>query len=147
MQIRCIRVCNDYFIDKAKFLSDNSLVMAKRAILKEINAKSKNNLRFSFRTSTRFHVKIPLSSSHVNHPFGDSSTIGQLVDKRVVDKIYDLVKQNITNPFEVQKSLDKYVREVQFLAIPRSESQRKQIGDTTLVARTCATTLPRRFQK
>ena len=77
MQIRCIRVCNDYFIDKAKFLSDNSLVMAKRAILREINAKSKNNLRFSFRTSTRFHVKIPLSSSHVNHPFGDSSTIGQ----------------------------------------------------------------------
>ena len=57
-----------------KFLSDNSLVMAKRAILREINAKSKNNLRFSFRTSTRFHVKIPLSSSHVNHPFGDSST-------------------------------------------------------------------------
>ncbi|RMX48504.1 hypothetical protein pdam_00008487, partial [Pocillopora damicornis] len=56
-------------------LSDNSLVMAKRAILREINAKSKNNLRFSFRTSTRFHVKIPLSSSHVNHPFGDSGSI------------------------------------------------------------------------
>ena len=52
MQIRCIRVYNDYFIDKAKFLSDNSLVMAKKAILKEINAKSKSDLGFSFRTST-----------------------------------------------------------------------------------------------
>ncbi|RMX48527.1 hypothetical protein pdam_00008496 [Pocillopora damicornis] len=34
MQIRCIRVYNDYFVDKAKFLSDNSLAMAKKAILK-----------------------------------------------------------------------------------------------------------------
>ena len=89
MQIRCIRVYNDYFIDKAKFLSDDSLVMAKRAILKEINDKLKSDLGFSFSTSNRFHPKIPLSSSHFNHPVGDSSTIGQYVDKRV--------NQNITN--------------------------------------------------
>ncbi|CAH3161962.1 unnamed protein product [Pocillopora meandrina] len=48
MQIRCIRVYNDYFINKAKFLSDNSLVMAKKAILKEINTKSKSGLATSF---------------------------------------------------------------------------------------------------
>ena len=48
MQIRCIRVYNDYFIDKAKFLSDNSLVMAKKAILKEINTKSKSDLATFF---------------------------------------------------------------------------------------------------
>ena len=125
MQIRCIRVYNDYFIDKAKFLSDNSLVMAKKAILKEINAKSKSDLGFSFRTSTRFHVKIPLSSSHVNHPVGDSSTIGQYVDKRVVDKIYDLVKQNITNLSEVQRSLDKYVREDLFSGHPEERRPKK----------------------
>ncbi|CAH3133989.1 unnamed protein product [Pocillopora meandrina] len=47
MQIRCIRAYNDYFIDKAKFLSDNSLVMAKKAILKEINAKSKSDLQLT----------------------------------------------------------------------------------------------------
>ena len=125
MQIRCIRVYNDYFIDKAKFLSDNSLVMAKKAILKEINAKSKSDLGFSFRTSTRFHVKIPLSSSHVNQPVGDSSTIGQYVDKRVVDKIYDLVKQNITNLSEVQRSLDKYVREDLFSGHPEERRPKK----------------------
>ena len=125
MQIRCIRVYNDYFIDKAKFLSDNSLVMAKKAILKEINAKSKSDLGFSFRTSTRFHVKIPLSSSHVNHPVGESSTIGQYVDKRVVDKIYDLVKQNITNLSEVQRSLDTYVREDLFFGHPEERRPKK----------------------
>ena len=50
MQIRCIWMYNDYFIDKAKFLSDDSLVMAKRAILKEISDKPKSDLGFSFRT-------------------------------------------------------------------------------------------------
>ena len=74
---------NDYFIDKAKFLSDDSLVMAKRAVLKEINDKPNSDSGFSFRTSTRFHLKIPLSFSHVNHSVRDLSTIGQYVDKRV----------------------------------------------------------------
>ena len=125
MQIRCIRVYNDYFIDKAKFLSGNSLVMAKRAILKEINDKPKSDSRFSFRTSTRFHLKILLGSSHVNHPVGDSSTIGQYVDKRVVDKIYDFVNQNITNLSEVQRSLDKHVREDLFSGHPEERRSKK----------------------
>ena len=109
MQIRCIRVYNDYVIDKAKVLSDDSLVMAKRAVLKEINDKPKSDSGFSFRTSTRFHLKIQLSFSHVNHPVRDLSTIGQYVDKRVVDKFYDLVNQNITNFSELQRSLDKSI--------------------------------------
>ena len=120
MQIRCIRVFNCYFIDKVKFLSDNSLVMAKRAIIKEINDKSKSDSRFSLRTSTRFHVKIPLSSSR-----RDSSTIGQYVDIRVVDKIYDLVNRNITNLSEVQRSLDKYVREDLFSGHPEERRPKK----------------------
>ena len=125
MQIRCIRVYNDYFIDKAKFLSDDSLVMAKRAVLKEINDKPKSDSGFSFRTSTRFHLKIPLSFSHVNHPVRDLSTIGQYVDKRVVDKFYDLVNQNITNFSELQRSLDKYVREDIFSGHPEERRPKK----------------------
>ena len=125
MQIRCIRVYNDYFIDKAKFLSDDSLVMAKRAVLKEINDKPKSDSGFSFRTSTRFHLKIPLSFSHVNHPVRDLSTIGQYVDKRVVDKFYDLVNQNITNFSELQRSLDKYVREDLFSGHPEERRPEK----------------------
>lgn len=125
MQIRCIEVYNDYFVDKARCLSDNGFVMAKRAILKEINDKSKRDPGFSFRTSTRFYVKIPLSSTHVNHPVGESSTIGQYVDKRVVDKIYKLVKENITNLSEVQRSLDKYVAEELFSYQPEERRPKK----------------------
>ena len=105
-QIRCIRVYNDYFNDKAKFLSDDSLVMAMRAILKEINDKPKSDSGFSLSTSTRFHLKIPLSSSHVN-------------------KIYNLVNQNITNVSEVQRSLDKYVREDLFSGHPEERRPEK----------------------
>ena len=97
---------NDNFNDKAKFLSDDSLLMAMRAILKEINDKPKSDSGFSLSTSTRFHLKIPLSSSHVN-------------------KIYNLVNQNITNVSEVQRSLDKYVREDLFSGHPEERRPEK----------------------
>ena len=112
MQIRCIKVYNDYFIDKGKHMTENSMAMARRAILKQINEKSKSDPSFDFRTSTRFYVKLPLSSAHVNHPVGEASTIGHYVDRRIVAKIYDLVKHNITNLSEVKRVLDRYVEDL-----------------------------------
>ena len=77
-----------------------------RAVLKEINDKPKSDSGFSLSTLTRFHLKIPLSSSHVN-------------------KIYNLVNQNITNVSEVQRSLDKYVREDLFSGHPEERRPEK----------------------
>ena len=104
---------------------DSSSSSCRRAVLKEINDKPKSDSGFSFRTSTRFHLKIPLSFSHVNHPVRDLSTIGQYVDKRVVDKFYDLINQNITNFSELQRSLDKYVREDLFSGHPEERRPKK----------------------
>ena len=43
----------------------------------------------------------------------------------VLDKIYDLVNQNITNFSEVQRSLDKYVREDLFSGHPERRRPKK----------------------
>ncbi|KAJ7369569.1 hypothetical protein OS493_037959, partial [Desmophyllum pertusum] len=102
MQIRCIKVYNEYFIDKAMCPTENSMAMARRAVLKQMNEKSKSDPEFNFRISTRFYVKIPLSSAHFNHPVSESSTIGQYVDRRIVEKIYELVNRNITNISELK---------------------------------------------
>ena len=61
-------------------MTEKSMAMARRAILKQINEKSKSDPSFDFRTSTRFYVKIPLRSAHANHPVGEASTIGQYVE-------------------------------------------------------------------
>lgn len=50
MQICGIKVYNDYFIDKGKHMTENSMVMARRAILKQINEKSKSDLSSDFHT-------------------------------------------------------------------------------------------------
>ena len=70
---------------------------------------------------TRFHVKIPLSSVHLYHSLGAAAMIGQYVDKRVVQKVYDLVKLSITNV----GSLDQFVESEIFGDVPDSKKPRK----------------------
>ncbi|KAJ7394450.1 hypothetical protein OS493_000260 [Desmophyllum pertusum] len=125
MQIRCIKVYNEYSIDKAMCPTENSMAMARRAVLKQINEKSKSDPEFNFRISTRFYVKISLSSAHFNHPVGESSTIGQYVDRRIVEKIYELVNRNITNISELKRFLDQYVDNELFPGLPEERRPKK----------------------
>ena len=101
------------------------MAMARRAILKEIKERSKGHPGFNFRTSTRFYMKIPLSSAHANHPVGESSTIGQYVDRRIIDKVYDLVNHNITNFSDVERCLDRYVEDELFSGQPNQRRPKK----------------------
>ena len=75
--------------------------------------------------SARFYLKIPLSSVYLNHPLAAAAMIGQYVDKRVVQKVYDLVKLSITNVGEVKRSLDQFVESEIFGDVPGSKNPRK----------------------
>ena len=104
----------------------NSLTIAKRTILKQLEKKIGNQSENeSLRTMTRFYVKIPLSSVHLYHPLGAAAMIGQYVDKRVVQKVYDLVELSITNVGEVKRSLDQFVESEIFGEVPDSKKPRK----------------------
>ena len=104
----------------------NSLTMDKRTILKQLEKKIGNQSENeSLRTMTRFYVKIPLSSVHLYHALGAAAMIGQYVDKRVVQKVYDLVKLSITNVREVKRSLDQFVESEIFGDVPDSKKPRK----------------------
>lgn len=70
-------------------------------------------------------MRIPLCSIHINHPVGESATIGQYVDKRVIDKIYELAKRNITNVAEVKRCLDRYVETDVFGGVPDAQKPKK----------------------
>ena len=126
IQIRALKVFVDYHVKKEKCATNNSLTMAKKGVLKSLdkrlNAQTDSE---PLRTMTRFYVKIPLCSVHVNHPVGESATIGQYVDKRIVDKIYELVKRNITNVAEVKRCLDRYVENEVFADVPDAKKPKK----------------------
>lgn len=96
--------------------------MAKKGILKSLEKKeNKQTNSEPLQTITRFYVGIPFWSVHINYPVRESATIGQYIDKHVVDKIYELLKCNITNVAEVKlKSLG---------VSQMLRSQRRQIGD------------------
>ena len=64
-------------------------------------------------------MKILLSSAH------ESSTIGQYVDRRIVDKIYDLVNHSITNLSEVKRCLDRYVEDELSSGQPNQQRPKK----------------------
>jgi len=56
IQIRCVKVFVDYCVDVKKCATVNSLTMAKRGILKQLEAKLSNQESESLRTMTRFYV-------------------------------------------------------------------------------------------
>ena len=58
----------------------------------------------------RFYVKLPLCCEHKGHPIGGEATINQLVDKKIISKIYELVNgKGITRPDEIKGYLDDCV--------------------------------------
>ena len=81
-----MEIFEDYFLDKDKHKSDNSMKMAKHGILKELNEALIEENATEIRRSTRFYLKLPLSCAHQNHPVGSASKIGQYVNPRVVKK-------------------------------------------------------------
>ena len=125
LQIRCIEIYEEYFLDKKQCKSSNSLKTAKQAIKKKLNEALVGENATEIRKSTRFYLKIPLNCVHQRHPVGTASTIGQYVDNRVVKKIYDLVKQNITNVTEVKRWLDHFVENDLFRDVPKTQLPKK----------------------
>lgn len=124
LQIRCIEIFDDYFMDKNACQSNNAIKVAKRTLLTKLNeAFNKENAKV--RRSTRFYLRIPLSSAHQKHPVGTELSIGQYVDSRVVKKIYDLVEQNITSVAEVKRWLDNFVENDLFRDVPKTQVPKK----------------------
>ena len=104
----------------------NSLTIAERGILKQLDTKISNQSEIeSLRTMTQFYVKISLSSVHLYHPLGAAATIGQYVDKRVVEKLFELVQNSTTNLGEVKQCLDQFVESELFCVIPDFKKPRK----------------------
>ena len=62
--------------------------MAKKGVLKSLEKRlnDETNADNPLRTMSRFYVRIPLCFVHLNHPVGESATMGQYVDKRILDK-------------------------------------------------------------
>ena len=125
LQIRCVDIFDDYFLDKAQCKTDNSIKVAKSRILKSLDELLTNENQNDLCKTTRFYVKLPLNSVHINHPVGSLSTIGQYVDPRIVSKIYSLVEKNISSVLEVKRWLDKYVENELFCGVPESQKPRK----------------------
>lgn len=125
MQVRCALVYNDYFIYQREYPSVKSLKTAKTRVLKEMKRKLEEDLNHQFATKRRYYVKIPLSDVHCGHPVGQSSTMGHYVDKRIANKIYELVKHNISKVMEVKRFLDQYLEEDLFGGVSNAKKPKK----------------------
>lgn len=100
--------------------------MAKRSILKQLEKKICNQSKDeSLRTMTRFYVKISLSVIHFYHHLGAAATIGQYVDKRILEKVFELVQKSITSLGEVKRCLDQFLKRELFCDVPDSKKPRK----------------------
>ena len=76
-------------------------------------------------TSFRYYVKIPLSKVHSGHPVGENASMNQTVDKRIIERIYELAKKNVTTIKEVKRCLEEFVVKELFSGVPKSSWPRK----------------------
>ena len=74
---------------------------------------------------SRFYVRIPLCCLHLSHPVGGSATMGQYVDKRILDKIYELANHNVTNIAKVKRCLERYVENEVFGDVAGAKKPKK----------------------
>jgi hypothetical protein len=81
--------------------------MAKKEVLQQLKSDLSNQSNIT--TVSKYYVKLPLSTVHHDHTIGSSMTISHIVDKRVVEKIHELVGKNVTQPNEVRLCLNEYV--------------------------------------
>ena len=104
--------------------TQNGLKVAKQRVLEKL----KNDLNSegnTVTTTTRFYVKIPLRVVHTGHPVGASASYNQTVDKRIIEKIYDLVSRGVTRPDEVRRCIDEYVERELLSTIPAAARTQK----------------------
>ena len=73
----------------------------------------------------RYYFKIPLCKDHCGHPIGETACVNQIVDKRIITRIYDLVEKNVTNIKEVKRCLDEFVLNELFVGVPRNKLPKK----------------------
>ena len=89
------------------------------ALKKKLEANEEVN------TSFRYYMKIPLSKEHSSHPVGENASMNQTVDKRIIERIYELAKKNVTAIKEVKRCLEEFVVKELFSGVPKSSWPRK----------------------
>ncbi|XP_014669716.1 PREDICTED: uncharacterized protein LOC106810784 [Priapulus caudatus] len=107
IQIRGIRVFDSYSLDKTSCTTPYSLKTTKQKMLDRLIEDLETQTPPS--STLRYFIRVPLFSQHKGHPVGAAATVNQLVDNKVVAKIYELVGKGITRADEVKRCLDEFV--------------------------------------
>ena len=123
IQIRTVKIFPEYQVDVGSCKSLNSVRVMKEGAL----TKLKNALQEENKIVSKIHhyVRIPLPSAHIGHPTGERAGLNQTVNKKVISKIYELVKKSVTNFNEVKRSLISYVELELFQGVPDYERPKR----------------------
>ena len=98
-------VFEDYVVDGTSCDTENSLRSAKEKVAKKLKKDFQDGAKG--KTTVRLYIRIPLSSLYKEHPIDETAGVNQKIDKRIIDKIFELVSKGVTNIGEVMPSKPK----------------------------------------
>ncbi|XP_022091097.1 uncharacterized protein LOC110979536 isoform X2 [Acanthaster planci] len=105
--IRHVMLLLDFSFDK------NTLTEHRRRELsKRIKATWKE--QGSITTESRYYIDFPDVSSHKNHPIGEAAGIKQPIDKRVNDKMLQLISNGMRSVPVIERCIQDFVRDELF---------------------------------
>ena len=116
IQVRDAMVFEDYGVDAMSCDTENSLQSAKEKVAKKLKKDLQDGVQG--KTTVHHYIRIPLSSLHKRHPIGVSAGVNQKIDKRIIDKIFELISKGVTNISEVKHSIADFVEKELFRGVP-----------------------------
>ena len=102
----------DYGIPKKESLSKKKERQRKQESLKELR-RDLTLTPQNVKTEIKYHVSLPTEEAHhKTHPTRGPHLMAQRVNPQISQQIMELVQEGMTNPQEVRKALNHYVRTV-----------------------------------
>lgn len=124
-------VCKQYILypDFAIPKKETFHVKRKERLMKEDGLKQlRKDLEFCYdkvKTLIKYHISLPTEEAHhKTHPTRGSHVMAQRVNPQITQKIAELVQEGMTNPQEVRKALNNYVRTVLCIENPPDSDDR-----------------------
>ena len=103
----------DYRVTKKEmFVTKRNERAEKEVMLNELR-KDLASCSVEVKRDVKYHVSLPSEEAHHStHPTRGPHLMAQRVNPQIIQHINDLVLEGLTNPYEVRKALNNYVRKV-----------------------------------
>ncbi|XP_064485445.1 uncharacterized protein LOC135397822 [Ornithodoros turicata] len=120
MHLKTIELFPDFQVNITAHMSQYAIRVAKQDALAGLSDALSTQRPLA--SKKRMYFTMTRMSQHTNHEFDEFITLGQTVDRRVIQRVKDLASEGVTSVTYAQTCIKYYVEDVLFAGKPKPSS-------------------------